>query len=125
MAFSFRRSAIAAFVAAIALAAPVRAQIGTGRIDVTIEGPSGAPLPGATVHVSGADEQTQNAGLDGRAHFVNLPVGLYTVKVTLTGFAAHTNRSVEVMSSATTALAIQLAAGGTSETIEAAAVTPA
>ena len=93
---------------ALALAAPASAQVFTGRIDVSIEDPGGTRVPGATVDLLGASSQTQISDAQGQAHFLNLPVGVYTVRVSMPGFAPNTNSNVEVLSGASTALALKL-----------------
>src|SRR5438093_1423635 len=115
----------AACLLALALAAPARAQVFTGRIDVTVEDPTGARLPGVVVELSGPEVQTQVADAAGQAHFLSLPVGVYTVKVSLTGFAPETNSHVEVVSGASTALDVKLKVAGGSETVNVVAVTRA
>src|SRR5712671_4869883 len=97
-------AAAAACLVALALASPARAQVFTGRIDVTIDDASGGRLPGVSVELSGPSEQTQLSDAEGQAHFLNLPVGVYTVKLSLVGFAPHTSSNVEVTSAASTAL---------------------
>ena len=114
----------AALMLALALAAPARAQVFTGRIDVSIEDPTGGRVPGATVDLPAAVPQTQIADAQGQAHFLNLPVGIYTVKVSLPGFAPTTNSNVEVLSGASTPLAVKLAVAGTAETVNVTAITP-
>jgi len=94
------------------LAAPARAQVFTGRIDVSIEDPTGARLPGVTVELTGPVAQTQVADAQGQAHFLNLPVGTYTVKATLPGFTPSTSSNVEVLSGASTPLAARLGVSG-------------
>jgi hypothetical protein len=58
-----RRTGTAAIAAvwmlALCFAAPASAQVFTGRIDVSIEDPSGARLPGASVALEGVPAQTQ------------------------------------------------------------------
>jgi len=110
---------------ALALAAPARAQVFTGRIDVTVEDQTGSRLPGAAVELNGPEAQTLVADAEGQAHFLSLPVGVYVVKVSLTGFASDTNSHVEVVSGASTALAVRLQVAGGSETVNVVAVTPA
>ena len=120
-----RTAAIAAaLLLAIGLAAPASAQVFTGRVDVVIEDPTGARLPGATVDLTGPLSQTQTSDAQGQAHFLNLPVGTYAVKVSLPGFAPSTNSIVEVLSGASTPLALRLAVAGAAETINVTAVTP-
>ena len=123
-----RRNRTAAIAAALMLAlgnvAPARAQVFTGRVDVEIEDPTGARLPGANVDLAGPVSQTHVSDAQGRAHFLNLPVGTYTVRVSLPGFTPNTSSSVEVLSGASTPLALRLAIAGTAETINVMAVTP-
>src|SRR3954463_16793132 len=126
MTFPTRRAAAAAVgLALIALASPARAQVSTGRIDLAIEDASGGRLPGVSVQVTGPGEQTQISDAEGQAHFLNLPVGVYAVKLTLTGFTPYSSTNVEVTSNASTALAARLAVAGAAETGTVVAVTPA
>ena len=74
-------AAAAACVAALAWVAPVRAQVSTGRVDVAIEGPAGGRLAGVNVQLDGPVAQTQIADEHGQAHFLNLPVGTYTISL--------------------------------------------
>src|SRR5207249_5206259 len=97
-----------ALLVVVALASPARAQVFAGRIDITIEDASGGRLPGVSVGLSGPSEQTQLSDADGQAHFLNLPVGIYTVRLSLVGFAPHTSSNVEVTSAASTALVVRL-----------------
>ena len=116
--------AAAVGLAALALAVPARAQVFTGRIDVTVEDATGARRSGVAIDVSGPDTHAQTTDSTGHAHFVNLPVGTYTVKATLTGFAPHTSSSVDVQSGSSTALDVRLKPSGTTEAADVAAVTP-
>ncbi|PYR44184.1 MAG: hypothetical protein DMF93_01060 [Acidobacteria bacterium] len=111
-------------VAALAFAAPARAQIFTGRIDVTVEDQAGAPRPGVAVELGGAETRAQTTDATGRAHFVDLPSGTYSVKLTLAGFAPHTSSRVEVEGGASTALDIRLQPTGAAEAADAEIVSP-
>jgi len=123
-----RRNRTAAIAAALMLAlgfvAPASAQVFTGRIDVVVEDPTGAAVPGAKADLTGPVTQTQISDAQGQAHFLNLPVGTYAVRVSLPGFAPSTSSNVEVLSGASTPLAMRLAVAGTAETINVMAVTP-
>ena len=105
-------AAAAALMLALGLAAPARAQVFTGRVDVSIEDPSGGRLPGATIDLTGPIAQTQVADALGQAHFLNLPVGIYTLKASLPGFATAANNNVEVLSGASTPLLMRLSVAG-------------
>src|SRR3954469_2374851 len=120
-----RTAAAAALTPAWGLAAPARAQVFTGRIDVSIEDPTGARLPGVTVELTGPVAQTQVADAQGQAHFLNLPVGTYTVKATLPGFTPSTSSNVEVLSGASTPLVARLGVSGAPEMVNVVAVTSA
>jgi hypothetical protein len=100
------------------------AQVFTGRVDVTIEDTTGGRLPGVNVDLTGPVTQSQVSDAQGEAHFLNLPVGVYTVTATLSGFNTFTNNSVQVATGAATPLMVRLAVAGTSETINVTAATP-
>src|SRR5215467_4843469 len=53
-------------------AAPARAQVHTGRIDVSVFDLTGAVLPGSAVDISGPQAQTETTDTHGEAHFLNL-----------------------------------------------------
>src|SRR3954464_671007 len=118
-------AAAAAWIIALALAAPARAQVFTGRIDVAIEDATGARLPGATIDLTGPVTQTHVSDAQGLGHFLNLPVGTYAVKVTLAGFTSATSNNVEVLSGASTPLAVALAVSGSPEITNVTPISPA
>ena len=123
------RTALAAMAAVLGLvlglASPARAQVFTGRVDVTVEDASGARLPGANVDLTGPVAYSQVSDAQGQARFLNLPVGTYAVKVSLPGFSPNTNSNVEVLSGASTPLLLRLAIAGEPETVNVIAVTSA
>src|SRR5262249_11539247 len=106
---------LTAALAMIAAATPAAAQVSTDRLDVTIEDGNGGRLSGVAVEVTGPDTKTQIADAAGQAHFVNLPVGAYTVRLTRAGFTPHTRRSVLVESGSSTAVAVRMTAAGAAE----------
>src|SRR4051794_22121797 len=118
------RRCLAACVAVLAINAPVAAQVFTGRIDVVVEDDSGARLPGVAVEVDGPETHTQVSDAIGQAHFMNLAVGTYTVKLTLAGFAPYTSKTVLVETGSSTAVDGQLKVASTAETVDVVAVTP-
>lgn len=114
----------AAFVMMLGLASTASAQVFTGRIDVTVADSTGGVLPGVNVDITGPANQTQVTDAQGQAHFLNLPVGTYTLKANISGFNPYTNTSVQVATAATTPVAVKLAVAGTSETVNVTAATP-
>src|SRR5260221_288965 len=74
------------------------AQVFAGRIDVTVEDSKGGRLPGVTLNVSGPLNQTQVTDAQGQAHFLNLPVGMYAVRATISGFRPYSNATIQVVS---------------------------
>src|SRR5262245_1525962 len=117
-------TSLAVVAIAIGGASHASAQVFTGRIDVTVEDATGGRLPGVNVDLSGPVSQSQITDAEGQAHFLNLPVGIYTVKASLSGFNPFTNSSVQVATGAGTPLAIKLAVAGTAETVNVSAATP-
>lgn len=105
-------------------ASTASAQIFTGRIDVTIEDATGGRLPGVNVDLTGPVNQSQISDAEGQAHFLNLPVGTYTVKASLSGFNPFTNSAVHVATGAGTPLAIKMSVAGTAETVNVSAASP-
>ena len=114
----------ASCVLAAGLASSAAAQVFTGRIDLAIEDATGGRLPGATVEIAGPVAQSQTSDSQGQAHFLNLPVGPYSVKVTLAGFNTFTGEGVPVVSGGAVPLDIRLAVAGTVEAITISAAAP-
>src|SRR5262249_18220976 len=98
--------AVAVLAMTVGGASTVSAQVFTGRIDITIEDATGGRLPGVNVDLTGPVTQSQVSDAEGQAHFLNLAVGTYTVKASLSGFNAFTNSNVHVATGAGTPLAI-------------------
>ena len=73
------------------------AQASTGNIYGTVADASGAPIPGATVTITGTNigARTTQTGANGDFRFLNLDPGTYKLVVTMTGFAT-VNREVIV-----------------------------
>jgi hypothetical protein len=122
------RLKLATWCAALALtfgfASSAAAQVFTGRIDMTIEDSTGGRLPGVTVDLTGPANQNQVSDAKGEVHFLNLPVGNYTVKATLQGFNDFTNNQVQVATGAATPITVRMTVAGTAETINVTAATP-
>src|ERR1043165_8908679 len=103
----------AAFVLALSFVSTASAQVYTGRIDVTVEDSTGGRLPGVNVDVTGPVTQTQITDAQGQAHFVNMTVGTYTVKATLSGLKAYTTNQVVVAAGAGTPVSVRMSVAGT------------
>ena len=113
-----------AFVLVLGFAAMASAQVFTGRIDVTVEDATGGRLPGVNVDISGPANQSQVTDAQGQAHFLNLPVGIYSLKANISGFNPYANADVQVATAAATPVAAKLSIAGTAETIVVTAATP-
>ena len=114
----------AALAIALSFVSTASAQVFTGRVDVTIEDTTGGRLPGVSVDLTGPVNQNQVSDANGEAHFLNLPVGIYTVKATLSGFNDFSNANVQVATGAATPVAVKMGVAGTSETVNVTAATP-
>jgi hypothetical protein len=122
-----KRHRYAASIAVLSLlwaAAPARAQVFTGRVDLAIDDATGGRLPGVTVDLTGPVNQSQVTDAQGQAHFLNLAPGRYTLKAALTGFNAYTNDNVIVAAGSSTPLNVRLAVAGTTENVVVTAATP-
>jgi hypothetical protein len=119
---------LATYCAALALSLvfvpSVSAQVFTGRIDVSVEDSTGGRLPGVNVDLTGPVSQSQVSDAQGEVHFLNLPVGIYSITATLSGFNTFTNNTVQVATGAATPMSIRLGVAGTSETVNVTAATP-
>ncbi len=106
------------------VAAPVAAQVYTGRIDVTIKDGTGAVLPGVTVEAVGPQTDVAVTDTQGGVHFVNLAPGRYTVTAKLSGFTDYRNENVPVNAGSIVPLVVTLGVGGMSERVEVTEETP-
>src|SRR5215470_18554299 len=95
----------------VLLAVPANAQTFRGAINGTVTDPSGAVVPNATVKATesatGIDHVTVTTS-DGAFLFQDIPLGLYKVTVTATGFPAYTVDRVEVVAGTIYNLSINL-----------------
>jgi hypothetical protein len=123
--------AIAVTLLLFCLAAPhhLAAQSGTGTLTGTVVDGQGASVPGALVEVTEqATGATRNATSDGDGSFrlAGLPAGLYTIDVSLTGFAPVRMTSVPLAPAEVRSLErVQLKVGQLTETVTVAANTAA
>jgi len=106
---------------ALALGSPLaRPQAGNaGAVRGTVTDPSGAVIPGATVHltneVSGLD-RTGTTNATGQFEFTNVPFNPYQVTVTANGFS-QLKQNLEIRSVVGTNLKLILPIGGASSTV--------
>ncbi|MBD0325000.1 MAG: carboxypeptidase regulatory-like domain-containing protein [Pyrinomonadaceae bacterium] len=106
----------------LALAVSVCAQGGsTGAISGNIQDPNGAAVPGATVEIinqqMGVVERTVRTNDDGSFTAANLPVGVYRLAVTATGFAKAEAPDIRVSVTETASVNINLKVGDVTGTV--------
>jgi len=114
------RLQILPLLALVLLAVSAQAQSGgAGTVHGTVTDPSGAVIPGATVHltnsVSGFD-RTATADATGQFSFANVPFNPYRADVSATGFA-KLSQSVLIRSSVGTTLSLVLQVASASQTV--------
>ena len=100
-------------LAALLCAAPAAGQSRSGRLAGVVLDFSGEPQMGATVWVAaegpnGANTVRARTNQAGRFLLEKLPVGAYTIRVTLAGFLPALTRNVVVSANATTVLKLEL-----------------
>jgi outer membrane receptor protein involved in Fe transport len=116
------RCVVALVASALAVSVlPARAQTDTGGIEGVARDASGAVLPGVMVEVSSPAliERTRETVTEstGNYRFLRLPVGTYTVKFALAGFAPVERRDVVINSGFTATINADLALGTLAETL--------
>jgi hypothetical protein len=98
------------------------AQSGTqGQVVITVEDPSGAVVPGATltlVEHQTNDTFTAKTNASGDYTFVALPIGVYTLTIGRPGYATKVYSDVIVQAAQTTDLRTQLTVGSTTTTVQ-------
>ena len=108
------------------LAGPVRAQITTADLVGRVTDNSGGVLPGVTVTATNdgtGDVRTTTTGSGGDYTFTLLPIGRYTVAVTLQGFGTQTTK-VALSAGDRVRFDTKLQLGTVAETITVTASTP-
>lgn len=108
----------AAMLVSLASPAPAAAQIYTGRLDVVIVDQTGGVLPGVVVDLTG--QQTDSATTDaaGEAHFLNLPVGKYSLRAALSGFGEYLKEDIYVGAGAAIPVRIAMQVAGVGEQVQ-------
>ena len=106
---------------AFSLAVAVNAQTFRGTINGTVTDPSGGLVPNATVKATeiatGIDHTTTTTS-DGAFAFQDVPLGLYKVTVTATGFPPYTVDKVEVVAGQIYTLNVKLTLQQQTTTVE-------
>ncbi len=102
---------VLAILVVLSLAVGVNAQTFRGTINGTVTDPSGGVVPNATVkateNATGIDHNTVTTS-EGSFAFQDIPLGLYKVTVTATGFPAYTVDKVEVVAGQIYTLQVKL-----------------
>src|SRR5579862_3662163 len=114
----------AAFALVMSFVSTASAQVFTGRVDVTIEDSTGGRLPGVSVELTGPSNQSETTDAQGQAHFLNLPVGNYAIKASLSGFGTFNNPQVQVATGGATPVNVRMTVAGQVETVNVTAATP-
>ena len=105
----------------------LHAQTFRGGIQGTVFDPSGASVSGADVSVTNVDinlTRTGQTDAQGDYFFNELPLGIYSVKVTKTGFRTQTESGVQVTVSTMQRVDVKLTTGQVTERVEVTADVP-
>jgi hypothetical protein len=119
----FRTFAALLFLLCI-VSQPASAQVLYGSVVGTVEDPSGAVVPGATLsltNVATGNVRTITADEQGRYTAVNMPAGTYTIQVTAPGFRTMTRTGVEVTINSVNRITLRLEVGQITEQVTVAA----
>ena len=104
------------------------AQITTGSITGTVFDQTGAVLPGVSLklmNVGTGETQTQTTGTAGEYRFTYLPVGQYTLRAELKGFATAERKDIKISVNETGRQDFELKTGQANETVEVSGTPPA
>src|SRR5690348_11063110 len=106
-------------VCAFALAAAAFGQTNIGSITGTISDPAGAVIPGANLEVKNVDTgAVYQGGTSATGNYViPVPVGKYTLTVTVTGFKKFVRENLEVTVATATRQDVKLEVGAVSDTV--------
>lgn len=103
------------------VAFPARAQTFRGAINGTVTDPSGAVVPNAQVKAAetatGIDHNTLTTS-EGQFSFQDIPIGVYKVTVTASGFPAYTVDKIDVVAGTIYTLSIKLTLQQQATTVE-------
>ena len=106
-------------IVCLAAATIVDAQVNRAMISGTVTDPSGAPIPGVTITVTGESGLTQTAVTGGSGQYTlpSLPVGTYTAKFEIQGFKTSVRNGLTLQVAQTLRLDTQLEVGELAETV--------
>ncbi len=126
--FLVGRSASRIALSAIMLSAPLAySQITTADILGTVTDGTGAVIPNAAITVTNVDTRVARSTTSNGSGDYNvtlLPVGKYSVSVTLSGFKTSTTNNLSVEAGDRARADVKLEIGGSTETVEVEAQTP-
>jgi len=112
---------VAWMIALLLTAVPLKAQTFRGGINGTVTDASGALVAHASVVATNVDTgitHTTTSSSGGEFLFQDLPLGNYSVVVTVAGFSTAKYDKVTVAAGTTYTLPVKLAAATTTETVE-------
>ncbi len=105
----------------LVLATTVSAQIApTASLTGTVTDPSGAAVPNARVQIVNVEtgfERSAEAQADGRYSFSQIPVGLYRIESSASGFSIHRQSGIRLNVNTATTLDIHLVVGAVGESV--------
>src|SRR4051812_32675625 len=117
---------LALLIALATLSSPLFAQVKSSAITGTVSDTSGAILPGVSVKVTETGTGTVNNTLtneQGKYNVPYLPIGKYTVEVTLDGFQTFRKTDIDLAGGVILRNDVQLQVGSTSTAVEVTAET--
>src|SRR6201982_3539198 len=112
---------LAAVLLVLVFVIPANAQTFRGSINGTVTDPSGASVPGATIKATETAtniDHTTVTSSEGQFAFQDVPLGLYKVTVTASGFPTYSVDRVQVVTGQIYTLSIQMKMGQSTTTIE-------
>src|SRR2546426_2454363 len=107
---------------------PLNAQQNVGRILGSVSDPSGAIVPEARVELTKTatdlrQEMLTNAS--GAYNFNDLPIGIYTMRVSAAGFQSYEQSNIVVISGQTSTIDVKLVVGSPTQTVTVTSAAPA
>jgi hypothetical protein len=116
-----RREFVCALISVLLVSASLWGQVTTGKITGTVQDPSGANVPGATVKAINGDTgttETTTSDAAGNYQFLVLRPGSYTVEGTSQGFNTFRRQGLVVEADRSLAVPVSLAIGQATQVVE-------